>query len=80
MPQMNVYMVAIPIKIYIGLFLMLAFLSATNMFIQNIIKKYNPTMIFVEHDETFSCNIATKKLILERNKESTKIEDLKNCL
>lgn len=47
MPQMNVYMVAIPIKIYVGLFLMLAFLSATNMFIQNIIKKYMETIMSV---------------------------------
>ena len=40
MPQMNIYMVAIPIKIYIGLFLILAFLSATNIYLQGIIQKY----------------------------------------
>ena len=68
--QANVYIWDEPLN-YIDIF--------TRMQIENIIKKYNPTMIFVEHDETFSCNIATKKLILERNKESTKIEDLKNC-
>ena len=40
MPQMNIYMVAIPIKIYIGLFLILAFLSATNVYLQGVIKNY----------------------------------------
>ncbi len=40
MPQMNIYMVAIPVKIYIGLFLMLAFLSATNIYLQGVIKNY----------------------------------------
>jgi len=40
MPQMNIYMVAIPIKIYIGLFLILAFLSATNIYLQGVIKNY----------------------------------------
>lgn len=40
MPQMNIYMVAIPVKIYIGLFLILAFLSATNIYLQGIIQKY----------------------------------------
>lgn len=40
MPQMNIYMVAIPIKIYIGLFLILGFLSATNIYLQGVIKNY----------------------------------------
>lgn len=40
MPQMNIYMVALPVKIYIGLFLMLAFLSATTVFLQGVIKNY----------------------------------------
>lgn len=40
MPQMNIYMVAIPIKIYIGLFLILAFLSATNVYLQGVISNY----------------------------------------
>jgi len=40
MPQMNIYMVAIPVKIYIGLFLLLAFLSATNIYLQGVIKNY----------------------------------------
>lgn len=40
MPQMNIYMVALPVKIYIGLFLILAFLSAENVYIQSIITKY----------------------------------------
>ena len=40
MPQMNIYMVAIPIKIYIGLFLILIFLSATSSYLQNVIKNY----------------------------------------
>ncbi len=40
MPQMNIYMVAIPVKIYIGLFLFLAFLGATNTYLQEIIKNY----------------------------------------
>jgi len=40
MPQMNIYMVAIPVKIYIGLFLILAFLSATNTYFQEVIQNY----------------------------------------
>lgn len=40
MPQMNIYMVAIPVKIYIGFFLILAFLSATNVYLQGVIQKY----------------------------------------
>ena len=40
MPQMNIYMVALPVKIYIGFFLILAFLSATNTYLQGVIKNY----------------------------------------
>lgn len=40
MPQMNIYMVALPVKIYIGLFLILAFLSATGIYLQGVIKEY----------------------------------------
>jgi lincosamide and streptogramin A transport system ATP-binding/permease protein len=34
--------------------------------IEKLILSYNPTMIFVEHDETFSNNIATKVIELNR--------------
>ena len=46
----------------------------SRMQIENAILKYEPTMIFVEHDETFADKIATKKLVLERkeNKKSIK--------
>ena len=40
MPQMNIYMVALPVKMYIGYFLMLAFLSGTSVYIQGVIKNY----------------------------------------
>lgn len=40
MPQMNIYMVALPVKIYIGLFLILAFLSGTIVFLQGVISNY----------------------------------------
>ncbi len=40
MPQMNVYMVAIPIKIYIGLFLIIAFLSAVNVYLTGAMENY----------------------------------------
>ncbi len=43
----------------------------SRMQIENAILKYEPTMIFVEHDETFADKIATKKLVLER-KENKK--------
>ena len=39
MPQMNIYMVALPVKIYIGLFLIFAFLSVTNIYIQDVIRE-----------------------------------------
>ena len=34
----------------------------SRMQIENLIKSYNLTMIFVEHDELFSKNIATKEI------------------
>ena len=40
MPQMNIYMVAIPVKIYIGYFLMLGFLSGTSVYMKGVIEKY----------------------------------------
>lgn len=40
MPQMNIYMVALPVKIYIGLILFIAFLSATNIYLTGTIKQY----------------------------------------
>lgn len=40
MPQMNVYMVALPIKIYIGLFLIFAFLDLIIVNLQEIINKF----------------------------------------
>jgi len=40
MPQMNIYMVAIPIKIYMGLILIFAFLSTSAIFLQTTISNY----------------------------------------
>ena len=40
MPQMNVYMVAIPFKIYVGLILIFAFLGAVSYYLQGVIKNY----------------------------------------
>ena len=40
MPQMNIYMVALPVKIYIGLFLILGFLSLTSTYLQGVIGKF----------------------------------------
>lgn len=40
MPQMNIYMVALPVKIYIGLFLILAFLSLTGTYLQGVIERF----------------------------------------
>lgn len=40
MPQMNIYMVALPVKIYMGLFLMIAFLSGTAAYMQGAVKNY----------------------------------------
>lgn len=39
-PQMNIFMVAIPIKIYIGLVLMIMFLSTMGDYIVNLIQTY----------------------------------------
>ena len=44
----------------------------SRMQIEDLILNYNPTMIFVEHDETFSEKVATKKLVIKRNNENTK--------
>ena len=38
----------------------------TRMQIEEAILKYTPTLIFVEHDETFVENIATKVMYLEK--------------
>lgn len=40
--------------------------------IENLILNYNPTMIFVEHDETFSDKIATDKIEIKKNENKTK--------
>jgi len=39
-PQMNIYMVALPIKMYIGLILILSFLSGSAVYIEGILKNY----------------------------------------
>src|SRR5574344_1580035 len=44
----------------------------SRMQIEDLILNYNPTMIFVEHDETFSEKVATQKLVITRNNENTK--------
>lgn len=41
----------------------------SRMQLEDLILTHQPTMIFVEHDETFSEKIATKKLVLERKRE-----------
>lgn len=41
----------------------------SRMQIEELILNNEPTMIFVEHDETFASNVATKKLVLERKSE-----------
>ena len=51
--QANIYIWDEPLN-YIDIF--------SRMQIENLIKSYNLTMIFVEHDETFSKNIATKEI------------------
>ena len=51
--QANIYIWDEPLN-YIDVF--------SRMQIENLIKSYNLTMIFVEHDETFSKNIATKEI------------------
>ncbi len=40
MPQMNIYMVALPVKIYIGLFLVLIFLAKTSTYLKGVIINY----------------------------------------
>lgn len=40
MPQMNIYMVSIPVKIYIGLILFMAFLNATSLYLKDSIGGY----------------------------------------
>lgn len=40
MPQMNIYMVALPIKMYIGFFLILGFLSLTSSYLGGVIENY----------------------------------------
>lgn len=40
MPQMNIYMVALPVKIYIGLFLMVAFMANIGIYLQGVIRNY----------------------------------------
>ncbi|MDD3150108.1 MAG: flagellar biosynthetic protein FliR, partial [Candidatus Gastranaerophilales bacterium] len=38
MPQMNIFMVALPVKIYLGLFLMVFFISSTAIYMTNLIR------------------------------------------
>ncbi len=45
MPQMNVYMAAIPVKIYIGLIFILMFLGGTATFIRNVMENYMQTIV-----------------------------------
>lgn len=40
MPQMNIFMVAIPLKVYIGIVLILIFLSPTITYLSTVIEKY----------------------------------------
>ena len=40
MPQMNIFMVAIPFKIYIGVILILMFISPTATYLSNTIQSY----------------------------------------
>ena len=49
MPQMNIFMVAIPLKVYVGFVLILMFLSPTVTYLVNIIESYlkNLLEIFV---------------------------------
>ena len=55
--QANIYIWDEPLN-YIDIF--------SRMQIEEAILSYEPTMIFVEHDETFSDKIATKQLVLNR--------------
>ena len=47
MPHMNVYMSAIPVKIYIGLILFLAFLSSTATYLRGVIEEYFKVIISI---------------------------------
>ena len=40
MPHMNIYMVALPVKIYIALFLLFVFLGATSAYLTGVTEKY----------------------------------------
>ncbi len=40
MPQMNIFMAALPVKMYIGYFLIISFLSGTAIYLQGVIKNY----------------------------------------
>lgn len=58
--QANLYIWDEPLN-YIDIF--------SRMQIEDVILKYCPTMIFVEHDEEFADKIATKTLTINRNNE-----------
>lgn len=58
--QSNLYIWDEPLN-YIDVF--------SRMQIEDVILKYCPTMIFVEHDEEFAEKIATKTLVIDRNSE-----------
>lgn len=45
MPQMNIFMVAIPLKVYVGFVLILMFLSPTVTYLVNIIESYMKNLI-----------------------------------
>ncbi len=55
--EANIYIWDEPLN-YIDIF--------SRMQIEDLLLKYNPTMIFVEHDEKFSSSIATKIIEIER--------------
>lgn len=40
MPQMNIFMVALPFKIYLGLFLMILFMTPTSVYMTNLIRNF----------------------------------------
>ena len=44
-PQMNIFMVAIPLKVYVGFVLILMFLSPTVTYLVNIIESYLKNLI-----------------------------------
>lgn len=49
MPQMNIFMVAIPLKIYMGMILILMFLSPTVSYLANMIQTYLSGIIEMMH-------------------------------